>query len=285
MVPSQLALLDVVKPTLSIDTTDWQAIHAESWRGFCGYAGVKKRVYRTVVLPWRRVHLSTTPADTALTGAIIPPSGVLFHGPSGCGKTVAAECLASSLGLPMIRVRAANVLDKWLGGSEATIRSLFARARSAAPCVLFFDEIDAIATNRSTDTDTVDVMSRVLSTLLNEMDGVSTDKTAPKVLVVACTNRLEALDAALLRPGRLDEHVGLYKLENVDDVEAVLRHYLARAPLDAALDLRHVAVGLVQSKALSGAEIEGLCRAAVLKAIRRATLNDSLNITSSDFNR
>ena len=167
-VPSQLALLDVVKPASHnvMDTTDWRTIHSESWKQLSGCDATKKRIYRTVVLPWRRVYLSSTgPADLALAGAIVPPSGVLFHGPSGVGKTVAATCLASSLGLPMIRVRAADVLDKWLGGSEAIIRSLFARARSAAPCVLLFDEIDAIATNRSTDSDTVDVMSRVLSTL------------------------------------------------------------------------------------------------------------------------
>lgn len=166
-VPSQLALLDVVKPSTHnvMDTKDWEVIHYECWTLLGGCDSIKKRIYRTVVLPWRRIYLSTGSPEKALAGAIVPPSGVLFHGPSGVGKTIAAGCLASSLGLPMIRVRAADVLDKWLGGSEAIIRSLFARARSAAPCVLFFDEIDAIATNRSMDSETVDVMARVLSTL------------------------------------------------------------------------------------------------------------------------
>lgn len=167
IVPSQLSLLDVVKPKTynTTDATDWETIHYKSWKELSGYESVKKRLYRTIVLPWRRVYLSSKPPDDAVAGAIVPPSGVLFHGSSGVGKTIAAQCLGSSLGLPMIRVRAADVLDKWLGGSEAIVRSLFARARSAAPCILFLDEIDAIAANRSTDSDSVDVMSRVLSTL------------------------------------------------------------------------------------------------------------------------
>ena len=285
IVPSQLALLDVVKPTLhSIsDTTDWQSIHNQSWERLSGYALLKKRIYRTIVLPWRRVYLSANLSDEMPTGVIVPPSGVLFQGPSGCGKTIAAGCLASSLGLPMIQVRAADVLDKWLGGSEAIIRSLFARARSAAPCVLFFDEIDAIATNRSTDSDTVDVTSRVLSTLLNEMDGVSTNNLTPQVLVVACTNRRDALDAALLRPGRLDEHIDMDRLRTVDAIEAVLVQYLSRAPLDESLDLRSVATKLLEIRPRSGAELEGICRGAVLRAMRRMNNNEPVCITFDDL--
>jgi transitional endoplasmic reticulum ATPase len=285
VVPSQLALLDVVKPVQydGVDGNDWGRIHQECWRSLSGYEAVKKRIHRTVVLPWRRVYLSSEPAGSTLSGAIVPPSGVLFHGPSGCGKTVAAGCLASSLGLPMIQVRAADVLDKWLGGSEAMMRSLFVRARSAAPCVLFFDEIDAIATNRSTDEDTVDVMSRVLSTLLNEMDGVSTNKLAPRVLVVACTNRRDSLDAALLRPGRLDEHIKLEHHWKVDDVELILNQYLRRAPLDASLDLRLVAEKLIQEEGKTGAELEGICRSAVLRAMRRSEVGGGMTVTATDL--
>ena len=210
VVPSQLAMLDVTKPKHCFDNCsidDWSRIHELSWETFAGYESVKKRIYRSVVVPWRRqLHHRNDSIDT---GTIIPPSGILFHGPSGCGKTIAANCLGSSLGLPMIKVRAADVMDKWLGGSEATLRSLFTRARSAAPCILFFDEIDAIASNRaSSDGVTADVMSRLLSTLLNEMDGISSSHQS-NVVVVACTNRLESLDAALLRPGRLEEHIAL----------------------------------------------------------------------------
>jgi SpoVK/Ycf46/Vps4 family AAA+-type ATPase len=190
----------------------------------------------------------------------------------------------------MIRIKTADVLDKWLGGSEATLRSLFARARSAAPCVLLLDEIDALATNRASSDSEMsgDVMSRILSTLLNEMDGVSSSNpvSTSQILVIACTNRLEALDAALLRPGRLDEHVELNKLEKVDDVYEVLQFYLAQAPLDPQLDLHSVAEQLVAVAPQSGANIEGLCRMAILRAMRRADRDDDIEtvcITSDDF--
>ena len=289
-VPSQLAALDVTKPKSFLSDCsvgDWSRIHELSWNDFAGYASVKKRVYRTVVVPWRR-HLSNSGVDDALLADntskfIAPPSGVLFHGTSGCGKTLAANCLGSSLGLPMIKVRAADVLDKWLGGSEAAIRSLFNRARGAAPAILLFDEIDAIASNRSDGGETADVMSRLLSTLLNEMDGVSSGQARP-VLVVACTNRLESLDAALLRPGRLEEHISLEK-PTLDDAKEILRHCLARAPLDDSLDLDSVAAVLV-SKSATGALVEGTCREAVFQALRRCGHDsDTVCITLEDISK
>lgn len=115
------------------------------------------------------------------------------------------------------------------------------------------------------------------------MDGISTDKAAPRILVVACTNRRGALDAALLRPGRLDEHVELTWLDSVAQVEAVLRQYLARASLDDNLDLTNIAQQLVSEREWSGAELEGLCRAAVLKALRRTGLDKKVCITGNDL--
>lgn len=273
-VPSQLAALDVTKPKnflLDCTANDWPRIHELSWMPFAGYSRMKKRVYRTVVVPWRRflsadVLLASSSATTNGSKSIAPPSGILFHGASGCGKTKAADCLGSSLGLPMIKVRAADVLDKWLGGSEAAIRSLFKRARAAAPSILLFDEIDAIASNRAHNGATVDVMSRLLSTLLNEMDGVSSG-LGSKVFVIACTNRLETLDAALLRPGRLEEHI-LLETPGLHDIKDLLHHGLARAPLGKGLDLDSVAADLAD-KSVSSAMVEGVCREAVFQALRR----------------
>lgn len=115
------------------------------------------------------------------------------------------------------------------------------------------------------------------------MDGISTDKEAPRILVVACTNRREALDAALLRPGRLDEHVELNFLDSAAQVEAVLRQYLMRVPLDGNLDLTSTARELVSERPRSGAELEGICRSAVLKAMRRAGLDEKVCITGNDL--
>jgi SpoVK/Ycf46/Vps4 family AAA+-type ATPase len=276
--PSQLAALDVIKPTLFLNNTtraNWLDIHESSWKQFAGYDSIKKRLFRTVVAPWRRLLSS----ELGQTSPVAPPSGLLFHGESGCGKSLAASCIQSSIGLPMIKVRASDVLDKWLGGSEAAVRSLFARARSAAPCIIFFDEIDAIASNRSMDEETNDVMSRLLSTLLNEMDGISGGQGG-RVLVVACTNRLLSLDAALLRPGRLEEHIEL-SLPDYADARSVLYHYLANVPLEATVDLDSIAKELVDKKA-SAAELEGLAREAVIRALRRCD-QGSISVSKNDF--
>ena len=274
-VPSQLRQLDVTKTPAIPDElvgSDPYRVHEWAWQDFAGYNEMKQGLYRTVVSPWRRAIAGLPPLMTGVE----PPGGVLFHGPPGVGKTFAAGCLATSLGLHVIRVRAADVLDQWLGGSEAAIRSLFARARSASPCILFFDEIDAIATNREEDGSENDVSSRILSTFLNEMDGVSSkSKSSDGVLVVGCTNRLHALDAALLRPGRLDEHVHL-PIPQEDDILAILRWKLRNVPLSSDVDNHLPAIAsALHQRGSSGADVEALCRDACSTAIRLANGPDT----------
>jgi SpoVK/Ycf46/Vps4 family AAA+-type ATPase len=291
-IPSQLAELDVTKPSRPIEagSMTWEQVHAVSWKMFGGYGTIRKRVFRHVVAPWRRFlrkldqdSSDTTSSTAKLSSApvgIEPPPGVLFHGPSGCGKSLAAICLAASLDLPVIQVRATDILDKWLGGSEALLRSLFARARAAAPCILFLDEIDAIAVNRAED-DTSDVSSRVLSTLLNELDGVSSGARQSRVLVVACTNRLEALDAALLRPGRLEEHVCL-ELPTADDLLEILERRVAAMPLDGTVQLPDLAQAFFDHNA-TGADVEGVCRDVCLAALRAAVDPEQVALSQHDF--
>jgi SpoVK/Ycf46/Vps4 family AAA+-type ATPase len=279
-VPSQLALLDVTKPTPSAAGLSWTEIHDHSWRTFGGYSSIRKRVFRHVVAPWRRFLRGVEASSLQVEKGMDPPPGVLFHGPSGCGKTFAAKCLAASLELPVIQVRAADVLDKWLGGSESILRSLFARARAAAPCILFLDEIDSIASNRS-EGDSNDFTSRILSTFLNEMDGVSSAVTKSRVLVVACTNRLESLDAALLRPGRLEEHLHL-ELPSTEDLEEILKLLLALIPLDDTVNLQVLAQELYE-KAASGADVEGLCREVCLTVLRQSTDPETVVVTQADI--
>jgi len=287
----------------------WYRQHQRSWEAFAGYTTMKRRLYRTVVLPWRKwlqeqndkddstledvIVSATTTTTTQVTAPFPPPRGVIFHGPSGCGKTLAASYLGASLNLPMIRCRAADVLDKWLGGSEAALRLFFQKARNAAPCILFLDDLDAIATNRQTAADVGDaagsVMSRLLSTLLNEMDGVSSSVDAG-VLVVACTNRMDRLDAALLRPGRLEEHVEI-SLPTVEDATRILQYYFSRRKNESTSDcsttvdevdpmshrelfvspdvrLEELANDIVSKHHATGATMEGIAREAVLRCIR-----------------
>jgi SpoVK/Ycf46/Vps4 family AAA+-type ATPase len=295
-IPSQLAQLDV---TVSRDITDdvtqvsqssniSKELFNQSWTRFGGYKAMKDRLYRTVVWPWSR-HVTEAVNElerpiSSLEKQIPPPTGVIFHGPSGTGKTLACETLASSLGLNVVRVRASDVLDQWLGGSEAAIRSLFSRARAAAPCVLFFDEIDSLATNREDDEDGAsDVHSRVLSTLLNEMDGVSSNRRE-SILVVAATNRLSAIDAALLRPGRLEQH---FLLDNpvADDIVEILASNLADTSLHPEINLMELAVMLHQLEA-SSAVVKGICTEACIHAMGRFDLEsdvDNVALEMEDF--
>jgi SpoVK/Ycf46/Vps4 family AAA+-type ATPase len=286
-IPSQLAMLDVIKPhrLLFEDNLSspggWLRMHQASWSSFAGYESIIRRIYRSIVAPWRR-HLHACDLDAAVESIkTSPPSGVLFHGAAGVGKTLAATCLGSSLELPMIRVRSSDVLDKYLGGSEAVVRSLFARARAASPVILLFDEIDSIAGNRDYDETGTGVMSRILSTLLNEMDGVSS-RLRHSVLVVACTNRLSAIDAALLRPGRLEEHIEI-PLPTIDDLHALLRHFLRNVTMDRTVNLRILATKL-KSRNATAAIVEGVAREAVLLALRRdhVTPND-VSLQANDF--
>lgn len=342
-IPSQLSVLDVSKPIIGRSSAaisaamdndeksdsknninesiiDLRGFHELSWSFFGGYNQVKKRVYRNVVLPWKKnldefekqekkeeesnkilssgvVGLANN--DNNLIMKIPPRSGVLFHGPSGCGKTMAANCLASSLGFPMIRIRPSDVLDKWLGGSESILRSIFARARASAPCILFFDEIDSICSNRN-DFDNGDggnsnddfggVMSGLLSTFLNEMDGISSSNDQNgkiqnnNILVVGCTNRFKSLDSALLRPGRLEEHILLDKPTCMDIFE-ILNIHLSSVPLENDVDLRDLADTFYEHNATC-ADIEGICRDVCLLVLNRVDeFDDPINDTTGDNNQ
>ena len=149
-----------------------------------------------------------------------PPKGILLHGPSGCGKTLLARTLASDRLCTIIEIRTVQLYSKYFGETEERIRQVFASARQRAPCVLVFDEFEGVGVKRSLadSGDTTGVSVRVLTTLLNELDGV---QELEGVTVVACTNRKEVIDEALLRPGRLDVHI-----EIGHPTEADLRRFL-----------------------------------------------------------
>lgn len=280
-IPSQLSELDVAKPAFFEAGLSWAEIHRKSWNAFAGYTTVKQQVFRHVVCPWRQfLRTMDEGTDGSEMAWLEPPAGVLFHGPSGCGKTFAVQCLADSLELPMIKVRAADVLDKWLGGSESLLRSLFARARAASPAILFLDEIDSIANNRAED-DTNDFTSRILSTLLNEMDGVSSSIEKSRILVAACTNRLDALDSALLRPGRLQDHFFL-GAPSIEDLVGILNLRLEKIPLAFDVSIKAIAKELFARNA-SGADVEGLCRDVCLTALGRAGDGDEFVISQQEF--
>ena len=144
---------------------------------------------------------------------IRPPRGILLFGPPGCSKTLLAKAVATESGANFISIKGPELLSKYVGESEKAVRTTFERARAASPCVIFFDEIDALATSRSSPNAT-SAESRVLAQLLPELDGIdspSLPDTKNCVLVIAVTNHPDLLDWALLRPGRTDHvlYVGL----------------------------------------------------------------------------
>jgi transitional endoplasmic reticulum ATPase len=187
-----------------------------------------------------------------------PPAGILLYGPPGTGKTLLARATAGESGVNFLRVAGPELLDRYVGESEKAVRELFERARQTAPAIVFLDEIDAIAARRQGGDE---VTERVVSQLLSELDGAAEN---PQLIVLAATNRRETIDEALLRPGRLEQHV-----EVPDPDEAGRREILAvhtrGKPLGAGVDLDDLAAA---TAGFSGAELESLVREASMRAIR-----------------
>jgi ribosome biogenesis ATPase len=140
---------------------------------------------------------------------LVVPAGVLLFGPPGCGKTLVAKAIASSSGANFISIKGPELLNKYVGESERAVRQVFARARASAPCVVFFDELDALCPRRGGEgagggQESSGVSERVVNQLLTEMDGLDVRRS---IFVLAATNRPELIDPAMLRPGRLDRLV------------------------------------------------------------------------------
>ena len=187
-----------------------------------------------------------------------PPSGILLYGPPGTGKTLLARALAGESDVNFVSVAGPELLDKYVGESEKAVREVFDRARQAAPSILFFDEIDALAGVRG---DASESTERVVSQLLAELDGLAAN---PNVVVVAATNRIESLDPALLRPGRLESHVEVPNPDR-DARREILAVHSTGKPLGDDVDLGELAD---RTEGHSGAELESLVREASMRAIR-----------------
>ena len=187
-----------------------------------------------------------------------PPSGILLYGPPGTGKTLLARAVAGQSDVNFIHVAGPEIMDRYVGESEEAVRELFERARQTAPSIIFLDEIDAIASHRGQGNE---VTERVVSQLLAELDGITEN---PNLVVLAATNRRDMIDDALLRPGRLEQHV---EVPNPDEAarEEILRVHTRGKPLAEDVSLSALAE---ETAGLSGAELEAVVRAASMRAIR-----------------
>jgi len=217
---------------------------------------------------------------------LTPPRGILLTGPSGTGKTAMARALAGEKQIPLIAIDGPQLYSKWLGESERALREVFKKARRAAPCILFFDTIDAIAPKFGADQFGTDIYQRILSQLLREIDNL---RDVKGVILLAATNRLERIEPALLRSGRFDYILPLAK-PGVADRAEVMRLCCRRVPLAVDIDFEDFAA---RTEDLTGADIESLCKKATLTAIaefqdgaRSAPLvvlrNDFLAVLDSD---
>ena len=224
------------------------------WEDIGGLEGVKQSLREAIEWPLKYPKLFEE-------AGIEPPKGILLFGPPGTGKTLLAKAVATESGANFIPVRGPEVLSKWVGESERAIRKIFHRARMVAPSVIFFDEIDAIAPARGSDTNRV--TERVVAQILTEMDGVASLKD---VIVMAATNRPDLLDPALLRPGRFDRVIYVPPPDEKAR-EEIFKVHTKNMKLCEDVDLKTLAK---ETEGYTGADIEAVCKEAGMNAIRRA---------------
>ncbi|MGF1444952.1 MAG: AAA family ATPase [Pikeienuella sp.] len=241
------------------------------WNDIGGLTGVKRRLAEAILWPLKEPELAH-----ALN--LAPASGVLLAGPPGCGKTLLARALAREGGLNFVPVLGARIFSRYLGEAERLLADLFARARASAPCILFLDEIDALAPIRTAAEPT---LSRIVGHLLTEIDGIA---GRGGVILLAASNRVCAVDPAILRPGRFDLVMEISPPDRAARAEILAVHCRTR-PLAAEVDLAEVAA---RTEGWTGAALGALCDGAARRALAR--LRDAgkgpdrpVEITCDDF--
>ncbi|HLQ03408.1 MAG TPA: AAA family ATPase, partial [Nitrososphaerales archaeon] len=218
------------------------------WSEIGGLEGVKKELQEAVEWPLKYPELYKTIGYTM-------PKGILLHGPSGTGKTLLAKAVATESEANFISIRGPELLSKWVGESERGVREVFRRARQASPCIIFFDEVDALAPTRGMGGDSM-VTARVVSQLLTELDGI---QSLQGVVVLAATNRIDIVDSALLRAGRFDKVV-IIPMPDKGARREVLKIHMKGKPIAKDVDVETL-VDITEG--FSGADIAAIVNTAV----------------------
>lgn len=239
-----------------------------SWSDIGGLEDVKQLITENVIYGIRK-------AAAFESVGIRPARGLLLYGPPGTGKTLLARAVANECEANFIVVRGPELRSKWFGESEEKIRFIFSKARETAPCVIFFDEMDALAPTRGRDAS--GLTDSLVNQLLAEMDGV---ESVDRVFVIAATNMPDLIDPALLRPGRFDYQIEV-PLPDRDARESILRVHLANKPLTADVAIPELADS---TGGFSGADLASACRLAGLAALRRVDFADAgAQVTGEDL--
>ena len=254
----EVTMDDFMKAFRSITPTALREIEVQvptvRWSDIGGLEEVKQELREAVEWPLKY------PESFERMG-IKPPKGILLYGPPGCGKTLLAKAVATESEANFISIKGPEIFSKWVGESERAIREVFRKARQVAPCVIFLDEIDAIAPIRGLGYGDSMVTERVVSQLLTEIDGI---EKLDGVVVIAATNRPDIVDPALLRPGRFDRLVYVPPPDQRGRLE-ILKIHTKNMPLADDVDLEEIAK---ITEGFSGADLEVLCREAGLYALR-----------------
>ena len=237
------------------------------WKEVGGLDRIKNELVQSVEWPLKK-------PEVFKRMGIKPPRGILLYGPPGCGKTLLARAVATESEANFIAVKGPEIFSKWVGESEKAIREVFRKARTAAPAIIFFDELDSIIPRRGAGYSDSGATERVISQLLTEMDGI---ESLQNVVVIAATNRPDILDPAVMRPGRFDRLIDV----PAPDSKALMQIFKIHArdmPLSKDVDLQEIAV---KAKGYSGADVEALCREAAMNALRDSI--DAKEVTRKDF--
>lgn len=238
------------------------------WRDVGGLDSVKESLTDNLIVAMR------DPGRFSKMG-VRPPKGALIYGPPGCGKTLLGRALATETGANMILVRGPEILSKWVGESEKAVRKIFRKAKASSPCVIIFDELDALARHRrgdgSTETGSRDSGDTILSQLLTEIE----EGTSPRVVVIGITNRPDVLDRSLLRTGRLDLVLYVAPPDEKSRYE-IIKILTDKMPLTQDVHLNEIAIA---TQNYTGADLAALCREAAVSAMKA----DSDTISDRDF--
>ena len=224
------------------------------WEDIGGLQAIKQELREAVEWPLKYQGMFAY-ADAT------PPKGILLYGPPGTGKTLMAKATANESEANFISIKGPELLSKWVGESEKGVREIFRKARQAAPCIIFFDEIDAIAPARGADFGNSHVTERVISQMLTELDGL---EVLTNVVVIAATNRPDIIDSALLRPGRFDRLLYVPPPDYESRKQIILIH-TKKKPLADDINIDNLAS---KTDGYTGADIAAVASAAVMLALR-----------------